>query len=148
MEYAEIAVNKFKEGYNCAQSVLFSFCDRLNISKDVALKLSNGFGGGMGRRQEVCGAVTGGILVLNLLYGRGENEDKQKQELTYSKVRELIEKFENKYDTINCKKLLDGCELLTSEGQAMFKSDKMIEKCYDYVDTTVRLLEEMIKNDL
>lgn len=145
MDKSEIAVNKFKDGYNCAQSVLFSYADKLNISRDLALKMANGFGGGMGRKQEVCGALSGGILVLNLIYGRGENEDKQKQEIVYSLVRELMDKFEEKYGSVNCKKLLDGCELMTSEGQEQFKSNKLIEKCYDYVEFTVRTLDEIIE---
>lgn len=145
MDKSEIAVNKFKDGYNCAQSVLFSYADKLNISRDLALKMANGFGGGMGRKQEVCGALSGGILVLNLIYGRGENEEKQKQEIVYSLVRELMDKFEEKYGSVNCKKLLDGCELMTSEGQEQFKSNKLIEKCYDYVEFTVRALDEIIE---
>ncbi len=145
MDKSEIAVNKFKDGYNCAQSVLFSYADKLNISRDLALKMANGFGGGMGRKQEVCGALSGGILVLNLIYGRGENEEKQKQEKVYSLVRELMDKFEEKYESVNCKKLLDGCELMTSEGQEQFKSNKLIEKCYDYVEFTVRALDEIIE---
>ena len=144
MDKSEIAVNKFKDGYNCAQSVLFSYADKLNISRDLALKMANGFGGGIGRKQEVCGALSGGILVLNLIYGRGENEEKQKQEIVYSLVRELMDKFEEKYGSVNCKKLLDGCELMTSEGQEQFKSNKLIEKCYDYVEFTVRALDEII----
>ena len=143
MNRSEIAVNKFKEGYNCAQSVLFSYADKLNISNNLALQLSNGFGAGMGRKQEVCGALSGGILVLSLLYGRSENEDKQKQDITYSKVRDLMDKFKEKYSTINCKNLLDGCELLTPEGQDRFKSDKMIEKCYQYVYAVVKILDEI-----
>jgi C_GCAxxG_C_C family probable redox protein len=91
MNYQETAVSKFKEGYNCAQSVLFGFAEKLQISKDTALKISSGFGGGMGRKQEVCGAVSGGILVISLIYGRGENDGRQNQEITYSKVQELIE---------------------------------------------------------
>ncbi len=147
MDKSEIAVNKFKDGYNCAQSVLFSYADKLNISRDLALKMANGFGGGIGRKQEVCGALSGGILVLNLIYGRGENEDKQKQEIVYSLVRELMDKFEEKYGSVNCKKLLDGCELMTSEGQEQFKSNKLIEKCYDYVEFTVRALDEIIEGE-
>lgn len=144
MNRSEIAVNKFKEGYNCAQSVLFCYADLLNISKDSALRIANGFGAGMGRKQEVCGAISGGILVLNHIYGRGENEDKQKQDLTYSKVRYLIDSFEKKYNRINCKKLLDGCELLTTDGQEKFKTNNLIDKCYGYVEYTVKLLEEII----
>jgi C_GCAxxG_C_C family probable redox protein len=145
MDRSEIAVNKFREGYNCAQSVVFSYSDKLNISKDLALRLANGFGGGMGRKQEVCGAVSGGVLVLGLLYGRGENEDKQKQEYAYAKVGELIDRFEAKYGCVNCRKLLDGCELLTPEGQELFKSKNMIAKCYGYVDHTVKILDEIAR---
>lgn len=144
MDRSDAAVNKFKEGYNCAQSVIFSYADKLNISGDLALRLSNGFGGGMGRKQEVCGAVSGAIIVLGLIYGRGENEDKAKQDKTYSKVRELIDAFNKQYATINCSRLLNGCELLTSDGQERFKSQKMIEKCYEYVACAVKILDEII----
>ena len=33
MTKSERAVSKFMEGYNCAQSVFFSFCDDLNLNK-------------------------------------------------------------------------------------------------------------------
>ena len=148
MNHSDIAVNQFKKGYNCAQSVLYSYAEYLNISRDTALRISCGFGAGMGRTQEVCGAISGGILVLNHLYGRGENEDKQKQELTYLKVKELIQKFEKKYGTVNCKSLLDGCELLTTEGKETFQSNHLIEKCYEYVEYTVKLLDEIIEEDV
>lgn len=143
MSNAEIAINKFKDGYSCAQSVVFSYADKLGISGDLALKMGTGFGGGMGRKQEVCGAITGGILVLNLLYGRGENDDKEKGDLNFAKVRELINKFEDKYGTNNCKKLLDGCELLTPEGQELFKSENLKEKCFDCVTFAVNVLDEI-----
>jgi len=148
MNHSDIAVNQFKKGYNCAQSVLYSYAEYLNISRDTALRISCGFGAGMGRTQEVCGAISGGILVLNHLYGRGENEDKQKQELTYLKVKELIQKFEKKYGTVNCKSLLDGCELLTTKGKETFQSNHLIEKCYEYVEYTVKLLDEIIEEDV
>ncbi|NTU86942.1 MAG: C_GCAxxG_C_C family protein, partial [Chlorobiaceae bacterium] len=64
MTRSERAVSIFSEGYNCAQSVLFSFSDDLGIAGDTALKIASGFGGGIGRMQEVCGAVTGGVMVI------------------------------------------------------------------------------------
>ncbi len=145
MNRSEIAVNKFKEGYCCAQSVLYSYAEQLGISEDLALRLANGFGAGMGRRQEVCGAVSGAILVLGLIYGRGVNDGKDKHEYTYLKVRELIEKFEAQHANVNCKNLLDGCDLNTTAGQNHFKSKNMIEQCYGYVDSVVKILEEIIR---
>ena len=144
MSRSDIAVNKFREGYCCAQAVLFSYADKLNISEDLALKMADGFGAGMARKQEVCGAVSGAILVLNLLYGRGENDGEEKPEFTYEKVKELIDKFEARVGTINCRKLLEGCDLMTPEGQELFKSKNMSEKCCGYVDYSVKILHEII----
>jgi C_GCAxxG_C_C family probable redox protein len=139
---SEKAEKKFREGFNCAQSVIYSFADKLNLEQDQALRISNGFGGGMGRKQEVCGAVSGAIMVLGMMYGRGENEDREKQEKTYAKVREFIDKFEAKFKTVNCKSLLDGCELLTAEGQEMFKNNNLKEKCCNYVKYAADLLSQ------
>ena len=140
----ENAEGKFREGYNCAQSVFWSFTDKLGIERDFALKSATGFGGGMGRKQEVCGALSGGVMVLNVLYGRGEHDDKQKQEDTYSKVRLLFDKFEAKHGSVNCGRLLGGCVLLTPEGQEIFKSKNLIEKCRGYVRDVVAILDEML----
>ncbi len=143
MSRSETAVNKFKEGFNCAQSVLYSYAGKLGLSTDTALKVANGFGAGMGRKQETCGAVSGAVLVLSLIYGRGEHDDRQVQDYNYARIRELIDRFEAEFGTIYCKKLLGGCELLTPEGQKLFKSENMIEQCYGYVDFTVKVLEEI-----
>lgn len=142
MKRSEVAVNKFRDGYCCSQSVLFSFADKLEISEDVALKIANGFGAGMGRKQEVCGAVSGAVMVIGLLYGRGVNDGKDKHEDTYDRVRDFIDAFEAKHNTVLCKKLLDGCDLLSPQGQDYFKSSNMIEKCYGFVEDAVNILEE------
>lgn len=143
MSRAEIAGGKFREGFNCAQSVLYSYAQELKIEKDMALRIATGFGGGMGRKQEVCGAVSGGIMVLGLIYGRGENDDRKKQDETYAKVRELIDAFKKEYGTICCRELLPGCVLLTEEGQKQFKENNLKEKCCGYVEQVVKILEKM-----
>ena len=83
---SEIAVEKFLGGFNCAQSVFYSFCDDLQFDNNTALKIACGFGAGMGRKEEVCGAVSGGVLVLGIKYGRGEKDEKTATELTYAKT--------------------------------------------------------------
>jgi C_GCAxxG_C_C family probable redox protein len=67
----DIATTRFLSGYNCAQAVLDAFRDEASLDEDLALKMATGLGAGMGRKQEVCGAVTGGVLVLGLRHGRG-----------------------------------------------------------------------------
>ncbi len=147
MNRQEKAVNKFKEGFNCAQSVLYSYADEFGLSKDLATKIATGFGGGMGRKQEVCGAVTGALMVIGLMYGRGDEEGKDKQETTYSKVQLFIDFFINEFGTVNCKGLLDGCCLLDSEGQKTFKENKLIERCYEYVRASCRILDQIRGSD-
>ena len=63
---SEVAMEKFLAGYNCAQSVLYAYGPELGMDGETALKVATGLGAGMGRRGEVCGALTGGILVLGL----------------------------------------------------------------------------------
>ena len=145
MERSEVAVAKFVSGYNCAQSVLFYFCDDLNLDKDNALKIACGFGAGMGRKEEVCGAVSGGIMVIGAKYGRGENEDRKTTDSTYIKIRELMDKFSQKHGTYICRQLLSGCELTTEEGQKIFEENDYLNKvCKPCVKSVVEILETII----
>jgi C_GCAxxG_C_C family probable redox protein len=127
--HAAIAEEKFIGGYNCAQSVLFSFCEELGLDAETALKIACGFGGGMGRKGEVCGAVSGGVMVLGLKYGRGEKEERAQTDASYAKVRELIDRFSAKHGSCICRELLNGCNLATPEGQAYFKNNE----CFKFI---------------
>jgi len=140
----DAAVGKFMSGYNCAQAVLFAYCDELHLDKNAALKLACGFGAGMGRKEEVCGAVTGGIVVLGAMYGRGENDDRAATETTYARTRELLERFQFRHGTYICRELLDGCDLTTKEGQSYFKQNDLVNRtCKECVGSVVQILAEM-----
>ncbi len=140
-----IADAKFIEGYNCAQSVLFSFCDKTNLSPDLALKLACGFGAGMGRKGEVCGAVTGGILALGALFGRGEKEDRQATEMVYAKTRELLTRFSSLHGSCICRELLSGCDLTASQGQHHFKDSECFDNiCRPCVRDAVEIVEALM----
>jgi C_GCAxxG_C_C family probable redox protein len=134
------AVEIFKKGFNCAQSVLYSYAEELHLDPDLALRIANGFGGGMGRKQEVCGAVSGGILVLGLLHGRGAQDGKDRQEKTYIEVRSLMDSFIREHGSIFCRDLVSGCSLLTEEGRKRFSEENLIELCCQYVRTVCRIL--------
>jgi C_GCAxxG_C_C family probable redox protein len=141
----ETAISKFMEGYNCAQAVFYSFCDDLRFDKNVALKLACGLGAGMGRKEEVCGAVTGGIIVIGNKFGRGDKDDRSATETTYKKTRELMDNFTGKHGSYICRKLLDGCELTTEEGQKIFKEKDLLNKvCKPCVQSVVEILEKIL----
>jgi len=142
---AQLAVDKFAEGYNCAQSVVFAFCDECGLSPDAALKVSCGFGGGMGRKQEVCGAVTGGIMILGLRRGRGTAEGRPVTEALYQETREFMDAFAARTGGYLCRDLLSGCDLTSEEGRRRFKEDGLSEKvCKQCVRSAAQVLEKMV----
>jgi C_GCAxxG_C_C family probable redox protein len=144
---AEAASEKFLSGYNCSQSVLWAFAQRLNLAPESALKMACGFGAGMGRRQEVCGAVTGGIMALGLKYGRGEAQGPAATEETYAKSQELMRRFEATHATCNCRTLLNGCDLSTDTGRAQFKDQDLKHlTCAPCVRTVAEILEELLRD--
>jgi len=142
---SELAVSTFEEGYNCAQSVFSAFCEDLKIEDDLALKVATGFGAGMGRKGEVCGAVTGGIMVLGAKYGRGENEGRPATEATYAKTRELMDQFASRHGSCLCLKLLNGSDLTTEEGQKTFRENDLFNQvCKPCVRSAVEILEDIM----
>jgi C_GCAxxG_C_C family probable redox protein len=145
MTKREQASAKFVEGYNCAQAVFAAFCEELEIDRDTALKVACGFGGGMGRKGEVCGAVTGGILALGARHGRGEHEDRTATQVTYARTREFMDRFARRHGSCLCRELLDGCDLATEEGQKSFRENDFSNKvCQPCVESAVEILETLM----
>lgn len=96
----------FREGYNCCQAVAVTFADRLGLEKDQAARLSSGFGGGMGRLREVCGAVSGMVFVASALCGyQTPGADAEKAAL-YARVQKLADTFRKESGSIICRELL------------------------------------------
>ena len=93
MTHSEKGAQYFCEGYNCSQSVVLAYCDDLKLDKELALKMSSSFGGGMGRLREVCGAVTGIFFVAGILHGYSNPTDKKAKDEHYKLIQELAEEF-------------------------------------------------------
>jgi C_GCAxxG_C_C family probable redox protein len=98
----------------------------------------------MGRNQEVCGTVSGGILVLGLRYGRGVNDDQLATTTTYQKTRELMSRFAERNGSYICRELLDDCDLQTEVGQQEFKDKELKNRvCKVCVQSAVEILEQI-----
>ena len=142
MTKADIAAKNFEAGYNCAQSVLLAFCEDLCIDEEEALKISCGFGGGMGGQGETCGAVSGAYMIIGLKYGRVKLEDKQAKEKTYLLIREFAEKFKKKNRYISCRELL-GMDLLSEEKTVL--SERKNKVCPQMVRDAAEIVEEFLE---
>jgi C_GCAxxG_C_C family probable redox protein len=141
MSRSENAKEMFLSGYNCAQSVVLSFAGDLKFSKELAQKMAAGFGGGMGKQQETCGAITGAIMILGLMKGEEVNNNEELKIATYGSVKELTSKFVAEYKTTNCRELI-GCDLNTPEGSAKFNEEKIMENvCAGCVEKAVKIIE-------
>ena len=105
MTRAEHAAQLFYDGYNCAQAVAMAFADLTGMDQQYAAKMASSFGGGMGRMREVCGAVSGMLLVAGLLYGYTEDVGTVKKE-HYALVQNLAGQFREKTGSIVCREIL------------------------------------------
>ena len=106
MDHSMYAAELFVGGYNCAQAVMVAFCDVTGLDKDMAARMSSSFGGGMGRMREVCGAVSGMLMVAGYLYGyETPGDDKAKME-HYRLVQALAGKFREEMGSIVCREIL------------------------------------------
>lgn len=105
-KHSETAMELFKKGYNCSQSVFLAFCDECGLDFETAARLSSSFGAGMGRLREVCGAVTGMFMVAGVLYGYTDPEDQAPKTAHYQRIQTLAIQFEEKNHSIICRELL------------------------------------------
>ena len=108
MDYGIKAAELFLQGYNCAQAVAVAFCDVTGLEEKTAARMVSGFGGGMGRLREVCGAVSGMFFVLSTLYGYDNSSDDEQKKWLYQEVQALAEKFRAECGSIICRELLDN----------------------------------------
>lgn len=119
----------YKSGFNCTQSVLQGLQAHYGFGDETTWQLVTGLGVGVGRRGFICGALTGGILAMSAAISRQRGSTlfdvPDLNEETYSKVQELVHRFEERFETVECSKLT-GCDLLTEEGRAAFRSKKLM----------------------
>ena len=108
MTKSELARNYFLKGANCAQAVLCAFAPECGLDEEQAMRIASGFGGGMGRMREVCGAVSGMILVADHLCGYTSFTDKEAKDAHYALIQQLAGSFRQENGSIICRELLDN----------------------------------------
>jgi len=139
MTKKENAAELFHGGFNCAASVLASFCEDYDLDTELALKLACGLGGGF-QSGEICGAVSAAILVVGLKYGQYVMEDLAAKANCRARASQIIEGFREKHGALTCRDLL-GCDITTVEGRETALEKKPF--CAGLVGSAVELLEEL-----
>lgn len=141
----EKAIRTFRSGLNCAQAVITAYSEEMKFDNNLALSVSVGFGGGMGRLQKTCGAVTGSFMVLGIHNCKKLSDNKDRKEATYLMIQKFSQEFKLINGTTDCLELLK-CDLKTEEGNRFAKENNLFgtvcEKC---ISDSVRTINKLIR---
>jgi len=119
---------------NCAESVLRGVCHAQGIDlPDIAKKMATPFGGGVGRAEDLCGALAGGVLAIGAGVGRARPEEDKLR--GYNAAGELHKKFRDRFGSTSCKTL----------NKSDFKSPEHRVRCGEFVDECARFTIEILR---
>ena len=144
MEPVELAVDRFRQGYSCAQSVFSVLAEMRGVDRDLAFRISAGFGGGVARTAGICGCVTGAIMALGI-----DQRDvspalnKSEKEKTYETAQRFLREFGQNHGSTTCRDLL-GCDISTAEGLQQARDQKLFQlNCEKLVRDAVDLVMKL-----
>ena len=144
MSKADDAVALFQQGFSCSQAVLSVFAQHFGLERETALRISQEFGAGIAYTNDICGALSGAIMVIGLRYGRTTAEDKTAKEKTYAVVGEFLKQFKQRNGSVECTRLL-GYNLSDPQQVAEARKDKVVmARCPAFVRDAVELVEKLI----
>ena len=145
MTRPEKAKELFENGYNCAQAVFCAFEDVTGFPREAALRFSAGFGGGMGRLREVCGAVSGMTMVLSCVLASEDPNDAQKKKELYAVIQKAAGEFKAENGSYICRELL-GLGEGASEPQPEKRTATYYKKrpCSELVKCAAEITEKII----
>ena len=146
MDHGMKAAELFLGGYNCAQAVVVAYCDLTGLEESFAAKLASSFGGGMGRMREVCGAVSGMLMVLSYVYGYDTPGDDVSKKRLYGQVQALAAGFREENGSIICREILKNPP---SDPNPTPRTAEFYAKrpCAKMVMTAARLLEQFMEEN-
>ncbi len=140
----ENACAYYDHGCSCSQSILTGFCSHWGLPSELALKIAAPFGGGMGRLGEVCGAVSGALMVIGLRIGPAVPEDIEAKEAAAAMGRVFAERFKAERGTILCRELL-SCDISQEEILQMARDTGVFKRtCPQIVRDAAEILAEML----
>ncbi len=149
MREKERAVELFKEGYNCSQSVFVAFSHRFGIDEETAKKISAGLGGGVGRMREVCGAVSGAAMIIGSICAATEGDDAESKQKNYEIVREFADRFAKRNGSVICRELLGLDVKMEDSAEPETRTAEYYKKrpCVELVADAAEILAELIKEN-
>ena len=141
---AEKAVNYFNNKFNCSQAVLATFAEEFGLSEEMALRIGTQFGGGA-RKGEMCGAVSGALMVLGLKYGHYHYNAPEEKANAYKIAEEFMDKFIEKKGTVVCRELLGYDLSKTEDRQKIMELNLFQTICPQMIKCATEIVEKMLE---
>lgn len=143
MEQADLAVERFAQGYSCSQAVFSVLAEPLGLDAATAFRVAAGFGGGIARTGATCGSVTGAIMAIGLAQPDASPEhNKAAKENSGEQARRMMSEFTERNGSTECRLLL-GCDIGTPEGhQEAQKQDLFRLRCPKFVRDAVEIVNQ------
>lgn len=134
----------YKSGFTCSSAVFSAFSHELGLDPDTAKKIACGFGAGISKSGNICGAVSGAIMVIGLKYGKTMQGDDAATEKTRALVQKFLKEFKKRHGSVNCTELL-GYNLSKPEEFAQARDNKQfVTKCPELVGDAAAILEQIL----
>lgn len=133
---------KFASGLNCSQCVIGQMADRLGYDEDELYKMAAAFGGGM-TRGDTCGAVTGALMAIGMLYG-GEGAEANAK--VHEKTAAFHKAFRERYGTTMCREMLGYDFSKPGERDKAIAAGKMAEVCPGAVAAALEILDDITRD--
>ena len=131
----------FSSGYCWSESILLSVSESKGIKSDLIPKIATGLCGGVSNTDGICGAITGGVLAINMIEGRSE-ANASRDDLK-SKVQTLVSRLDEEFGSKKCYELC-GCDLGTDEGQEKYNIEERYELCDKFVANATEITIDLI----
>lgn len=131
------------QGYDCGQITLLSAAPRLGLSREEALSLAAGFGGGM-LSGETCGAVVGALMAIGCREGTWAPGDQEAKGKVMEKIAAFRAAFAKKEGSCLCRGLLGYNLAIPEEARKIAELELTAKKCPGIIASAVALLEEFV----
>jgi C_GCAxxG_C_C family probable redox protein len=138
------AVAAFNGGFSCSQAICTTYFQAFGIDRVTARKVSCGFGAGVARSGNLCGAVSGAIMVIGLAYGMARAGDTDSKERTYHAVNDFLLEFRRRNGDIRCTPLI-GYDLSDpSQRERAAERKVVMTQCPRFVKDAAEILDEIL----
>ncbi len=143
MRATQYAENEFL----CSEAVLLALSEAQNITNEIIPRIATGFGAGIGRHGEVCGALSGAVMGLGLCFGRSQVSETPQDTAPYQFGQTMVNLFASRIGHIRCRDILD-LDISSEEGRRKYHEQNLWEsKCRELIRIATELAYDLLQGN-